>query len=144
MSESVYDNDNIFSGILDGKIPSYKIFETEHALAILDAFPVCRGHSLLIPKKRCVSLLDMDGDTAGNVLKDLPRLVRAVKEGTGADGVNVLQNNGTSAGQIVMHAHFHVIPRFEGDKSVSLGPSAKEMITSTTAQELIQSFKQHL
>ena len=45
-----YDDQNIFAKILRGEIPSYKIFETEHALAILDAFPCCAGHSLLIPK----------------------------------------------------------------------------------------------
>ena len=49
-SLAAYDDSNIFAKILRGEIPSYKIFETEHALAILDAFPCCAGHSLLIPK----------------------------------------------------------------------------------------------
>ena len=46
------DPDNIFAKIIDGKVPCYKLFETEHALAFLDAFPMTRGHALLIPKAR--------------------------------------------------------------------------------------------
>lgn len=46
----VYDEGNIFRKLIDGQIPSYKIFETEHVLAILDAFPVVPGHALLLPK----------------------------------------------------------------------------------------------
>lgn len=52
MKKILYDNSNIFAKILDGAIPSYKIFETDHVLAILDAFPTVPGHSLLIPKAR--------------------------------------------------------------------------------------------
>ena len=46
-----YDDENVFAKIIDGKIPSYKIFETEHALAFLDAFPMAKGHALLVPKE---------------------------------------------------------------------------------------------
>ncbi|KAJ0389698.1 hypothetical protein ATCC90586_011428 [Pythium insidiosum] len=52
MPPTPYDAENVFAKILDGKIPSYKIFETEHVLAILDAFPLVPGHALLIPKAR--------------------------------------------------------------------------------------------
>jgi histidine triad (HIT) family protein len=53
-----YDNDNVFAKILDGVIPSFKIFETEHVLAILDAFPLVPGHALLIPKARGFATVD--------------------------------------------------------------------------------------
>ena len=146
---AVDDPDNIFNKIIQGKIPSYKarsrclrpaalararqltpaarppfaqLFETEHALAFLDAFPMAKGHALLIPKAPgCVSVLDMPADVAANVLKELPRLARAVQAATGCDGVNVVTNALPAAGQVVFHAHFHVIPRFEGDGVVRLG-----------------------
>ena len=63
----------------------------------------------------------MPPDVAANVLRELPRLAKAVQAATGCDGVNVIQNNLPAAGQVVMHAHFHVIPRTEGDGLVRLG-----------------------
>ena len=74
-----YDDDNVFKKIIAGTIPSYKIFETEHALAILDAFPMTPGHSLLLPKAPCASVLDMPPTVAAAVLSELPRLAQAVQ-----------------------------------------------------------------
>ena len=147
-------------------MPCYKLFETEHALAFLDAFPMTRGHALLVPKARgYATVMDMPPEVAGEVLKELPRLAKArcclnthfyslnikaayitctasfapayhftkrappatparaqaVMLATGADGVNIVQNNGKAAGQVVFHAHFHVIPRMQGDGLIKLG-----------------------
>ena len=108
-----YDDDNVFKKIIAGTIPSYKIFETEHALAFLDAFPMAKGHALLIPKAEgYASVIDMPPEVAAEVLKELPRLAKHVKDATGCDGVNIVQNNGASAGQVVFHVHFHVLPRW--------------------------------
>ena len=63
-----YSKDNIFAKIIAGDIPCFKIFETEHALAILDAFPCAPGHALLLPKAPCVSITDMPADVAAKVL----------------------------------------------------------------------------
>ena len=116
-----YDEDNVFAKIIDGRLPCYKIFETEHALAFLDAFPVVEGHALLIPKaKGYQTIMDMPAEAAADFLKELPRLANAVKKATGAPGVNIVQNNGEAAGQIVFHTHFHVVPRTEGDNLVKV------------------------
>ena len=132
-----YDEDNVFKKIVAGTIPSYKIFETEHALAFLDAFPMAKGHSLLIPKATgYASVIDMPPDVAAEVLKELPRLAKAVKDATGCDGVNIVQNNGAAAGQVVFHVHFHVLPRWDGDGLVKLGTSG-DMITPERAAELL-------
>ncbi len=81
-----------------------------------------QGHALLIPKAPgYVTIYDMPADVAANVLRELPRLAKAVQAATGCEGVNVVQNNGGAAGQVVPHAHFHVIPRVEGDGLVRLG-----------------------
>jgi histidine triad (HIT) family protein len=80
---------------------------------------MAKGHALLIPKAPgCVSILDMPADDAANVLRELPRLAKAVQAATGCDGVNVVSNAMPAAGQVVFHVHFHVIPRFENDGGV--------------------------
>ena len=132
-----YDDDNVFKKIIAGTIPSYKIFETEHALAFLDAFPMAKGHALLIPKAEgYASVIDMPPEVAAEVLKELPRRAKHVKDATGCDGVNIVQNNGASAGQVVFHVHFHVLPRWEGDGLVKLGKSG-DMIAKEDALALL-------
>ena len=72
--------------------------------------------ALLIPKADGIgSMADLTPDAAEQLLRELPRLYKAVVEATGCDGANIMQNNGQSAGQSVFHIHFHVIPRYKGD-----------------------------
>eukprot|EP00850_Spirogloea_muscicola_P001877 SM000007S20837 [mRNA] locus=s7:516478:517098:+ [translate_table: standard] len=136
-------DDCIFCKIRDGAVPSHKLLETEHALAFLDAFPMARGHSLLIPKKHHAFLSDMPPDEAAGFLGELPRLVAAVAAATGAAGVNVAQNNGAAAGQVVFHVHFHVLPRSAGDGLVRFAPSGA-MIAPDVAAEIRQAITTHL
>lgn len=138
MADAPYDNDNIFAKILRKEIPSFMVFETEHAYAFLDAFPMAKGHSLLIPKASGFrTTYDMDEETAANVLKELPKLCRMVKEATGCEGVNILNNNDATAGQIVFHAHYHVVPRFKDDDLFRAPKSASSMISGDEAKDLL-------
>eukprot|EP00053_Salpingoeca_punica_P002223 m.36752 g.36752 ORF g.36752 m.36752 type:complete len:144 (+) comp11459_c0_seq1:293-724(+) len=135
---SEWSADNIFQKIIEGKIPSYKIFETEHVLAILDAFPVAKGHSLLLPKaKGHVTLDTMDADTSAALFRELPRLIRAVKAATGCDAVNVISNNGPASGQAVFHVHIHVVPRYDADELFQL-PKSGPMISADEGKALLQ------
>lgn len=109
------DPNCIFCKIAAGQIPAAKILDDPHALALLDIGPLAQGHVLLIPKAHFVTLDEMPADLAAEMLRRLPALVRAVKTALGADGVNVLQNNGKAAHQEVQHVHFHIIPRTHGD-----------------------------
>ncbi|MEM6854186.1 MAG: HIT family protein [Planctomycetota bacterium] len=104
--------ESIFTKIVAGDIPCHRLYEDEHVLAFLDIGPVSRGHCLLIPKTGYVELDDVPADVAAALGQALPRLIAAVKSATGCDGVNVLQNNGSVAGQVVMHVHFHLVPRY--------------------------------
>ncbi|XP_026193149.1 adenylylsulfatase HINT3 [Cyclospora cayetanensis] len=140
----VYDPDNVFAKILDGRLPGHKIFETESCIAILDAFPAVPGHSLLISKAPAVTIADLTEQQAADVLKELPRLCRAVQQATGSDGVNVLHNGGASAGQVVFHLHFHVVPRFTGDGLFSQFASAKSMIEPEEAKKMIEKIQSRL
>ncbi|KAF4670396.1 Cytoplasmic dynein 1 intermediate chain 2 [Perkinsus chesapeaki] len=139
MSGADYDHNNIFAKIIRGEIPSHKIFETEHSLAILDAFPVTEGHALLLPKVEGYATMDaMPPDVASAFLADLPKLAKAVKEGTGADGLNICQNNGKCSGQEVPHVHVHVIPRYNNDTlGIKFPASSKEMITPEQANKFM-------
>jgi histidine triad (HIT) family protein len=106
----------VFCKIVSGAIPSAKVLEDEWTLAFLDIGPLAKGHLLLIPKEHFVTADQMPAALAGAVLKHLPGLVRAVQAAVGCQGVNVLQNNGRVAHQLVPHVHFHIIPRTGGEE----------------------------
>ena len=116
-----YDDSNIFAKILRGEIPSIKVFEDDTILVMMDIFPQSRGHTLVIPKAASRNLLDADPAAVSAASAYLPRLARAVKTATGADGLRVVQFNEAPAGQSVFHLHFHLIPVYEG---VELGRHA--------------------
>lgn len=108
MSETIFDK------ILSGEIPCHRVWEDEHVLAFLDIGPLSPGHTLVIPKERAAHLHELSEPAAAAIGKVLPRIARAVMAATGATAYNVLQNNGREAHQVVMHVHFHVIPRLGG------------------------------
>jgi histidine triad (HIT) family protein len=107
--------DCIFCKIIAGQLPALKIYENSHFLSFLDVGPLADGHILLIPKRHYTYLHEMELDDLASLSRAMPRLGQALLKATGADGYNVLQNNGQSAGQVVQHVHFHLIPRFPDD-----------------------------
>lgn len=109
-----YDPQNIFGKILRGEIPSVKVYEDETVLAMMDVFPQSRGHVLVLPKSASRNLLDADPGDVALVTAYLPKLARAVKQATGADGIRLVQYNEAPAGQTVFHLHFHLIPVYAG------------------------------
>ncbi len=110
------DPNCIFCKIVAGEIRSSKVLETDAAVAFLDIAPVAPGHLLLVPKEHAMTLSDASAQVIASVAAELPRLARAVLAATGAPALNVLQNNGREAGQVVAHVHFHLIPRRSGDE----------------------------
>jgi histidine triad (HIT) family protein len=115
----------VFCKILDGQIPATKVFQDDACLAFLDIGPVADGHVLLVSADHVESIDGLSPDQAAAVLRNLPALVAAVRAATGCQGVNVLQNNGRIAGQLVPHVHFHIIPRTPGDKFDYTWPAGK-------------------
>lgn len=109
-----YDPDNIFAKILRGEIPSHKVYEDEHALAIMDAMPQGPGHALVIAKSPSRNLLDAEDETLARLLPIVRKLARAVTAAFAASGVTVMQFNEPAGGQTVFHLHMHVIPRHDG------------------------------
>ena len=109
------NEDCIFCKIVKGEIPSTKVYCEDNFIGILDIHPKAEGHTLVIPKNHFNSLLDMP-NTLGNELVEAVKYIglNLVKDGKG-EAFNVFVNNGEIAGQIVMHAHVHVIPRKKDD-----------------------------
>ena len=112
--EGHYDPDNIFAKILRGEIPCAKVYEDEHVLSFMDAFPQTRGHCLVIPKAASRNLLDASGKTLGRMIGRTQTIARAVQTALEPDGIIMTQFNGAPAGQTVFHLHFHIIPRYTG------------------------------
>lgn len=109
------NQDCIFCKIIAGEIPCARIYETDAILAFLDIAPINKGHALVIPKQHHATLFDLPSELGSELVRGLRKVGRAVMEATGADGINVGMNNFEAAGQLVFHAHFHVIPRFRDD-----------------------------
>ena len=110
------DPNCIFCKIVAGDIPASKVHQDDACVAFLDIAPLTEGHVLLIPAGHYETLDQIPPDEAAAMLKNLPALVAAVKAVTNCQGVNVLQNNGRVAHQVVPHVHFHIIPRDPGDE----------------------------
>ncbi len=105
-------NDCIFCAIAAGEIPAFKIYEDELALAYLDINPFTKGHTLVIPKSHFTGLLDTPDETLAALVARVKNVAAHLKGALPCDGFNILQNNGASAGQTVMHVHFHIVPRY--------------------------------
>ncbi|NOT53549.1 MAG: HIT family protein [Deltaproteobacteria bacterium] len=103
---------SIFTKIIAREIPCFRIHEDEHVFAFLDINPLSRGHTLVIPKEPAQTLDQLSEESAAALGRVLPRISRAILRATGATAFNILQNNGAMAHQVVMHVHFHIIPKY--------------------------------
>ena len=119
-----YDDQNVFAKILRGEMPSEKLYEDEHTIAIMDIMPRGDGHLLVIPKAPSRNILDIDPTDMAHVMSTVQKLARAVMAAFSADGITIQQFSEPAGGQIVFHTHVHVIPRFDG---VRLRPHTGEM-----------------
>lgn len=107
--------DCIFCRIAAGQIPAQTVYESAAVLAFLDINPLSEGHTVVIPRAHAERLHELDPAAAAEVGRMLGELARRIVAAVGAEGYNVLQNNGSAAGQVVPHVHFHIIPRRSGD-----------------------------
>jgi len=109
------DANCIFCRIAKGEIPCSKIYEDDKVLAFLDLAPVHHGHTLVIPKSHHKDMLEVPSELGCAIFAAMQKVAAAVVKATGAQGFNVMQNNGLAAGQTVFHIHWHIIPRFDDD-----------------------------
>ena len=105
----------IFCKIIKDEIPSTKVYENENLISFLDINPVNIGHTLIVPKKHFNNLYDTPDEILCEMMKLTKKLSVAIRNAIEADGINIEMNNEKTAGQLVPHAHSHIVPRFEGD-----------------------------
>ena len=106
----------VFCKIINGEIPSYKIYETDTVMAFLDISQNTKGHTLVIPKKHIESIFDLDEQTGRDLFEAVVKTTNILKNKLGFKDVNLLNNNGSLAGQVVNHYHIHIIPRYGNDE----------------------------
>jgi histidine triad (HIT) family protein len=112
----------VFCAIVAGEAPAIRIYEDEHYLAVLDIRPFTRGHTLVLPKRHTVDLIDTPPETLAEMIIIGQRIARAARATELADATNIGINDGRAAFQTVSHVHLHVLPRRNGDKlSVAKG-----------------------
>ncbi len=128
----------IFCKIISGEIPSYKVYEDRETLAFLDINPVHEGHTLVIPKDHFENIYSIPPETLARLSLTTQKMAIAVKNAVEADGINIIMNNEKDAGQIVFHAHFHVIPRRHNDGLANWPQKPYEAGVASTLQEKIK------
>ena len=107
--------DCIFCKIANGEIPSKTLYEDEDFRVILDLGPATRGHALILPKEHAANLYELPDETAAKAMILAKKMGARMVEKLHADGLNLVQNNGETAGQTVLHFHLHLIPRYQND-----------------------------
>ncbi len=106
---------NLFEKIVNREIPATIVYEDDDTLAFMDIGPIIKGHTLVIPKTCYDPITETPDEVVAKLMIVAKRIAAAQMQELGADGVNIMQNNGKAAGQEIPHIHIHVIPRFNND-----------------------------
>ena len=128
--DAMTNKDCIFCKLIRGELPCSKVLETETILAFLDIAPINKGHALVIPKGHYQDIWAVPSDMAAHMQEAIQKVGRGLVAALGAQGLNVGMNNGTAAGQLVFHAHWHLIPRFTGDGLAIWPPKKYDSVLS--------------
>jgi len=105
----------VFCRIVRGTAPASIVYQDESIFCFLDMNPVAPGHTLVIPRGHHETLLDVPDDAMGALGRGCRLIGAALRKALGAEGFNVMMNNFGAAGQLIPHAHFHVVPRYRND-----------------------------
>ena len=108
-------SDCIFCKLAGGEIPTATLYEDDDFRIILDAGPATKGHCLILPKGHYANIYELPDELASKVFVLAKKTAARLQKALGCDGMNIVQNNGTAAGQTVFHFHMHLIPRYKGD-----------------------------
>jgi len=138
-------SDCIFCKIINGEIPSAKVYEDEHVYAFLDISQVTKGHTLVIPKKHEKNLYELSTESARHVFSVVPKIANAIREAYDPIGLNLLNNNEAPAGQSVFHFHVHLIPRYgEGDGFGAVWKNNNDKYTNEDLQQIAKNISSKL
>ena len=109
------DLDCIFCKIISKEIPVKLLVETDLCIGFLDAFPLTKGHTLIIPKNHYEKIQDLPADVNSEIFSTMYKLISKVDSLTGATLVAI--HNGKDSGQEIPHVHIHLIPRSKDDSA---------------------------
>ncbi len=138
-------SDCIFCKIINGEIPSAKVFENEHVYAFLDISQVTKGHTLVVPKVHKENIYELTPAIASKLFEVVPQIANSIKEQFQPVGLNLLNNNGEKAGQSVFHYHMHIIPRYgKGDGFGAVWKDHSGQYSSEQLQEIAASIQKGL
>lgn len=108
----------VFCKIINEDIPSYKVYEDDEILAFLDINPVSPGHTLVIPKKHILDIMEMDDELLTKIVNKAKDIAKLINTRLNSSGFTLVQNNGSV--QEVKHFHLHVIPKYENKKELEV------------------------
>ena len=132
----------IFCKIIQGEIPAKIIKETKKSLAFLDAFPLTRGHTLVIPKKHYEKIQDMSTEDNSDLFETVHKVSAKVDKITNATLIAI--HNGKQSGQEIPHVHVHLIPRSPEDSAGPVHSMFKETpkLSEEDMNELYEKLKE--
>ena len=107
--------DCLFCKIGAHQIPAAIVYEDDACVGFLDINPVNNGHVLIVPKQHSQGSHDADPNVLAHLMQIAQKVAKAVLQVTGDPAYNIVQNNGSEAGQVIPHLHFHLIPRHAND-----------------------------
>lgn len=130
----------IFCKLANGEIPSATIYEDEDFRVILDLNPAAKGHALILPKEHAADLFEMPEERVQEAFALAKKMAGKMRDVLKCDGFNLVQNNGTAAGQTVFHFHIHLIPRYENDGAGITWPQGS--LSEEDKNEILKSFQE--
>ncbi len=136
--------DCLFCKIVKGEIPTLKVYENSSVLSFLDVNPCSLGHTIIIPKKHYQNIEDIPEEELNELFSTITKLVKVIPGVVGTTDCNIGLNNGKLAGQEVPHVHFHIIPRFEGDKGSSIQGLVRMEVDKQKLPELAEKIKNEI
>ncbi|MGE0086725.1 MAG: HIT family protein [Desulfococcaceae bacterium] len=112
--------DCIFCKIIKKQIPSFRVYEDDRVYAFEDINPINRGHTLIIPKNHAENIWEMSDEDMLAIHRAAKKISHAIKEALKPDGLVCLQLNGRTVNQVVMHYHYHLIPRSADEPEMAM------------------------
>jgi len=113
-------DDCIFCKIVRGEIPSFEVYEDDKVYAFADINPILEGHTLIIPKAHAENIWEISEDDLVAVQKASKKIAAGIRQALDPAGIACLQLNGRAVNQVVMHYHFHLIPRKAEDPKLTM------------------------
>ncbi|MCL1988625.1 MAG: HIT family protein [Firmicutes bacterium] len=129
--------DCIFCKIINGDLPSYKLYEDDLFYVMLDKFPRSLGHTLILTKSHSANIFELSPQESDGVFTLTKKIATFLRANLPAQDFNILQNNGKAAGQEVAHFHIHIVPRYPTNAAVP----TKDKISTQHFEDIVDKFK---